>query len=405
MKIVLAIGILVIAKSQLHAAISTRYLCPQRWTPGDKSCSSKFNSTNYCAALIMCRFYNSHLLNTTSSSIENITERVWIYGSGVFQSWQNLSCSSNPSNGLVSDCPIRTLIATTDSEPCNATNRYYCEFKRQPVALGLQSGVISKQQLSSSSFYVSVNEPIGYESQFARLGNSFTVGTVIQGGWCSKTASHGEYIQVDFGKVVLLTRIATQGVRGRHCDYWTTSFNMKFKTGFGTWISYSQKLSGNKESSNTVLSHLSKPVIAKSFRIYPISFASSCRKATGRFCLRLEAYGIDFRRNPSKRVSLNILQLPRQMHCPTRARGLSQPRMVVKLLIPFWLGVNSPPPPAGRFFSELYKEQSYGNEGLLGLTLSKSQILESQIFSLERNIIVILCLFPLKSIFICCSLS
>ena len=370
-KIVLAIGALLIVDSQLHAAISTRYLCPQRWTPRDTSCSSKFNSTDYCAALIMCSFYNSHLLNTSSSSIENITERVWIYGSGVFQSRQNLSCSSNPSDGVVSDCPIRTLIATTDSEPCNTTNKYYCEFQRRPEALGLQSGVISKQQLSSSSFYVSANEPIGYESQFARLGNSFTVGTVTQGGWCSKTASQREYIQVEFGKFVLLTRIATQGVRGRNCDYWTTSFNMKFKTGFGAWISSSQIIYGNKDSSNTVLSHLSKPVIAKSFRIYPISFESSCRNATGRFCLRLEAYGINFRRNPSKRVSLIILQ----MHCPTRARGLTHPRNVVKFLTPFWSGSIAPLPHLVDFFSELCQKKSYSIEAFLGLTLSNFQIL------------------------------
>lgn len=306
-KIVLAIGVLVIAKSQLHAAISVQYLCPQRWSARDMSCFNNFNSTDYCAALDICRFYNSHLSNSTSSSIENITERVWIYGWGVFQSRQNLSCSSNLSYGLVSKCPIRTLIGTTDSEPCNATYKYYCISQRQPVALGLQSGVISKQQISSSSFYLSINEPIGYESQFARLGNNFTLGTATQGGWCSKTASQGEYIQVDFGKVVLLTTIATQGVKGRNCDYWTTLLNIKFKTGFGTWISSTLSLSSNTDSSNTIFSHLSRPVIAKSFRIYPTSFASSCKNVTGRFCLKLEAYGIDFKRTQSKKVSLKCI--------------------------------------------------------------------------------------------------
>ena len=317
-KIVLAIILLAIAKSQLHATISTRYLCPQSWTSRDSSCLKKFNSTDYCAALDVCKFYNSLLSNSTSGPFKNIIERIWIYGSGVHQSGENLSCFSNPLDGLVQSCPIRNLIGIADSELCNATNNYYCEFQRQPVALGLQSGVISKQQLSSSSFYVSVNEPIGYETQFARLGNSFTLGTATQGGWCSKTASKGEYIQVEFGRVVLLTSIATQGVRGRNCDYWTRSFNMKFKTVFGTWISSSQSHPGNKDSSNTVFSHLSKPIITKSFRIYPISFASSCKNITGRFCLRLEAYGISLGKNHSRRVSLGIFH----MYSPTAMTGL-----------------------------------------------------------------------------------
>lgn len=70
-------------------------------------------------------------------------------------------------------------------------------------ALGLESGLVTDQQMSASSF--SVN----HEPSQGRL--NLRVGRGKKGAWCSRTKDQNQYLQVDFWRNVKITKVATQG--------------------------------------------------------------------------------------------------------------------------------------------------------------------------------------------------
>ena len=55
-------------------------------------------------------------------------------------------------------------------------------------------------------------------------------------GWCSSSASLPQYLQVDFGQIVTVTGVATQGDNRR--DNRVTSYLIRYGYDGKTWISY-----------------------------------------------------------------------------------------------------------------------------------------------------------------------
>ena len=67
-----------------------------------------------------------------------------------------------------------------------------------PVAVGMESGVIAHNQLTSSS-----QQGPEYGAQYSRL-NSRSGG----GAWCAGSCDSSEYLQIDLGKVYLIFEVS-----------------------------------------------------------------------------------------------------------------------------------------------------------------------------------------------------
>lgn len=110
------------------------------------------------------------------------------------------------------------------------------------AALGMQSRVIPDSAITASSQRTS-----GHATYRARLHNypqmPFSI-SVDSAAWCPSTSQAGEYLQIDIGRVVYLTKIATQGRPYYSITYqYVTKYQLKYRqTPSSTWVDY---LEGN----------------------------------------------------------------------------------------------------------------------------------------------------------------
>ena len=86
----------------------------------------------------------------------------------------------------------------------------------------MESGEIPSSALKSSSDY---NQYFGAER--SRL-NENQDGSYY-GGWASKHADVGQWLQIDLGKVTKVTRIATQG--RYDANWWVTKYTLSYSSG------------------------------------------------------------------------------------------------------------------------------------------------------------------------------
>lgn len=85
--------------------------------------------------------------------------------------------------------------------------------------LGLESGLVTKQQMSASS---SRNKYYGPEN--ARLNFAAVRGK--KGAWSSKRNDQNEFLQVDFWRNVKITKFQTQG--RQDYDQWVTRYTLSY---------------------------------------------------------------------------------------------------------------------------------------------------------------------------------
>ena len=93
---------------------------------------------------------------------------------------------------------------------------------RCDVPLGLEDGRLSNQFFTSSTFYNYYCAPRNARLHQRRAGRN-------GGAWCAKKSNRGQWLQMDFGALTRVTRIATQG--RQNSDQWVTSY----------YVSYSRK--------------------------------------------------------------------------------------------------------------------------------------------------------------------
>lgn len=108
-------------------------------------------------------------------------------------------------------------------------------------ALGMQNGRIRNNQITSSS---EVNR--FHTAWLGRLGRVKT-GRYI-GAWCPKHRNHLQWLKVDFGRLMKITKIATQG--RQDAGHWVTSYYVSSSIDNVHWAMYRFR------SSNKVRSHL-----------------------------------------------------------------------------------------------------------------------------------------------------
>ncbi|KAK3755604.1 hypothetical protein QZH41_017598 [Actinostola sp. cb2023] len=107
--------------------------------------------------------------------------------------------------------------------------------------------------------------------------------------WCSTTSSNTEYLQINLGKMMTLTGIATQG--DRTMDKWVKNYTFNYSMDGNLWTTYRGGLDsakvviqGNTDKNSITVAWLSHPTTASHVRILPQTWNSS-------ICMRIELYG------------------------------------------------------------------------------------------------------------------
>jgi len=129
-------------------------------------------------------------------------------------------------------CTPLTPFVVTTSVPLDPLRGNYRMFKMQYVIcvsacrspFGVEKGgVIQSNQMSSSSHVDSTHTP----SHGRLYGDT---------SWCSTTSSNTEYLQINLGKIVTLTGIATQG--DRTMDKWVETYTFNYSMDGNLWTTY-----------------------------------------------------------------------------------------------------------------------------------------------------------------------
>lgn len=145
----------------------------------------------------------------------------------------------------------------------------------------MQSLAINNSQITASSAYSGIHAP-----WFARLHRTFGGNS---GGWSAQQAKTGDWIQVDFNSVKIVTAVATQG--RSNAAQWVTSYVVSYSNnalGIGFTLYQGGKVfSGNSDQTSVVKHTLSPPIIARYIRL-------TVRSYSGWPSLRMEYYGCGY---------------------------------------------------------------------------------------------------------------
>ncbi|XP_078361522.1 venom prothrombin activator pseutarin-C non-catalytic subunit-like [Oculina patagonica] len=150
-----------------------------------------------------------------------------------------------------------------------------------PVGVGMESGVITDNQLTSSS-----QQGPEYSAQYSRL-NSQSGG----GAWCAVSCDSSEYLQIDLGQVYLIFELEVQS---KHDESESTnsvlSFYFEYSTDGASWVYYTangaNKLFVGSPLRNLAVRHkLLFPVHAQFVRFRPQTDA-----CTNMACMRVELF-------------------------------------------------------------------------------------------------------------------
>ncbi|KAM7375108.1 hypothetical protein PAMA_014272 [Pampus argenteus] len=162
----------------------------------------------------------------------------------------------------------------------NMTHREVSDSFHCSMALGMESGKISDDQITAStSFYDNRWLP-----RQARLNND-------DNAWTPSEDSNKEYIQVDLHFLKVLTGIATQGAVSKETQksYYVATFKLEVSTNGEDWMVYRhgknhKVFHANTDPAEVVLNRVPQPVLARFVRIRPQTWKNG-------IALRFELYG------------------------------------------------------------------------------------------------------------------
>ncbi|CAH3128101.1 unnamed protein product [Pocillopora meandrina] len=149
-------------------------------------------------------------------------------------------------------------------------------------ALGLESGLITDQQITASSSW---SKSLG--KQNARLNQLAARGK--KSSWSAQSNDLNQWLQIDFGRNVKITKLATQG-RNDYGDQWVKSYTLAYSAeGSNVFQAYqeneSDKVFTGNTNRNTVVTHvLLQPITARYVQIKPKSW-------NNHISMRAEFYG------------------------------------------------------------------------------------------------------------------
>ena len=104
-----------------------------------------------------------------------------------------------------------------------------CVASRCNNALGMRNGRIPNDKITASSI-----RDVYQAAWLGRLARQKT-GKYI-GGWCAKYRNYNQWFKVDFGKLMRIRKIATQG--RQDARQWVTSYYVSFSADNVHWAVY-----------------------------------------------------------------------------------------------------------------------------------------------------------------------
>uniref|UniRef100_A0A3Q2D258 Neuropilin n=1 Tax=Cyprinodon variegatus TaxID=28743 RepID=A0A3Q2D258_CYPVA len=162
----------------------------------------------------------------------------------------------------------------------NITHKKVSDSFHCSLALGMESGKISDDQISASTTF--------YDNRWlprqARLNND-------DNAWTPAEDSNKEFIQVDLHFLKVLTGISTQGAISKETQksYYVTTFKLEVSTNGEDWMVYRHGKNhkifhANTDPAEVVLNRIPQPLLARFVRIRPQTWKNG-------IALRFELYG------------------------------------------------------------------------------------------------------------------
>ncbi|EDO30628.1 predicted protein, partial [Nematostella vectensis] len=149
----------------------------------------------------------------------------------------------------------------------------FCQDCTQPLGMENQ-GILSTAMTSSSEIDGS---------------HSASAGRLYGGSsWCSATSSSSEYLQVDLGRVVRVTGIATQGSPDE--DKWASQYRLSYSNDSNTWTTVTSDFAGNVDGNGVRVNWLSPQIRSRFIKVHVQSWNTAV-------CMRLEIHGCESKRN------------------------------------------------------------------------------------------------------------
>uniref|UniRef100_A0AAY5EHU5 ferroxidase n=1 Tax=Electrophorus electricus TaxID=8005 RepID=A0AAY5EHU5_ELEEL len=165
---------------------------------------------------------------------------------------------------------------------------YGCELDGCSVPLGMQSGLITDQQITASS--VATNWYSGpWHSWYGRLDKQGTANA-----WQSKSNDMQPWLQIELKVVKKITGIVTQGAKTLGTEMFVTSYVLEYSDDGIIWTKYTddedyeqKTFSGNSDNISHVKNYIYPPIFSKYIRIIP-------KKWQNAVTMRIELLGCDF---------------------------------------------------------------------------------------------------------------
>ncbi|KAK3735398.1 hypothetical protein QZH41_013390 [Actinostola sp. cb2023] len=125
----------------------------------------------------------------------------------------------------------------------NVSNVIYMTYALRPDCdrpLGMEDGTIPDSSITSSSMFVGTrrSDPYIYYPYEGRLRNSRNL--TKAGCWAVASNKQSEYLQVDLGRVTLVTKVAMQGNEWANTVEYVTSYKMFHSVDGLKWYIYKE---------------------------------------------------------------------------------------------------------------------------------------------------------------------
>jgi len=187
---------------------------------------------------------------------------------------------------------IRIMPRTfTGQCPCLRAEVYGCKPAQDcRSAIGIDAKIrsIPDKSMTASSEY---NRHFAYEGRLNNVHRVSSTGERSWGAWCPKKTDVSPYLQIDLGRVRVVSGVATQGYS---FNLWTTQYHLNYSIDGTVWRRYMEsgvvKLFTGNSDNNTIRTQMLDPkteTIARFVRIIPVRWNNYPNDMA---CLRVEVY-------------------------------------------------------------------------------------------------------------------
>ncbi|XP_078658315.1 uncharacterized protein LOC144903774 [Branchiostoma floridae x Branchiostoma belcheri] len=166
-----------------------------------------------------------------------------------------------------------------------------CDYSYCSTAMGVQSGAVTDDQMSASSFKA------GYQPWRARLNGTRA--------WQMDPEDRGQWLQIDLLRDVLVTGVQTQGLKGGNVE----SYRLMYSGDGTTFVTYKNStgqdmIFDGHTDGDTVMTHeLSRPVVARYLRFNPHTWKARYPR------MRVEVLGCNGKAGADKSV-YRFIEIP-----------------------------------------------------------------------------------------------